>query len=140
MLSAADVAALGAAGRADVVAAKLEAGDVPEDAAAAALAAALGGSGLRAAEASTGRCNLYAEAHGLLVVDRERLDRVNAIDEALTVATLAPFAVVQPRALAVTVKIIPFAVPAEWLEACLAAARGAEPLAPWRRSARRRRG
>jgi len=36
---------------------------------------------------------------------------------------------VPPRALAVTVKIIPFAVRAEVLDACLAAARGAEPLA-----------
>ena len=128
-LSAADVAALGAAGRADVVAAKLEAGDVHEDAAAAALAAALAGPGLRAAAASTGRCNLHAEAHGVLLVDRERLDRVNGIDESITVATLEPFTRVPPRALAVTVKIIPFAVRAEWLEACLAAARGAEPLA-----------
>ncbi len=128
-LSAADIAALGAAGRADVVAAKLEAGDVHEDAAAATLAGALVGAGLRAAEASTGRCNLYAQVQGVLVVDRERLDRVNAIDESLTVATLEPFAVVQPRALVVTVKIIPFGVRAESLEACLAAARGPTPLA-----------
>ena len=128
VLTAADLAALGAAGRSEVVAARLEAGDVHEDAAAAALAGALAGPGLRAAEAFTGRCNLHAEAHGVLVVDRERLDRVNAIDEAITVATLEPFAVVPPRALAVTVKIIPFAVRSAALEACLAAARGAEPL------------
>jgi molybdenum cofactor cytidylyltransferase len=129
VLSAADVAAFAGAGCPDVVAAKLEAGDVHEDAAAAALARAVAGTGLRAAEAFTGRCNLHAEAHGLLLVDRERVDRVNAIDESITLATLEPFARVAPRKLAVTVKIIPFAVRAEVLDACLAAACGAEPLA-----------
>jgi molybdenum cofactor cytidylyltransferase len=127
-LSADDLAKLAAAGRSEVVAAKLEAGDVHEDAAAAALARALTGPGLRAGEAFTGRCNLFADAHGVLVVDRDGIDRVNAVDESLTVATLEPFAVVQPRELAVTVKIIPFAVRPEALEGGLAAARGAEPL------------
>lgn len=129
VLSAGDLAALAGAGRADVVAAKLEPGDVHEDAAAAALARALAGPGLAAAEAFTGRCNLHAESLGVLVVDRARLDRVNAIDEVVTVATLAPFARVEARQLAVTVKIIPFAVRAETLDACLAAAGGEEPLA-----------
>ena len=138
LLAAADVAALAADGRGKVVAAKLDAGDVVEDAAAAALARALAGPGLRVAEAFTGRCNLYAEAHGLLRVDRERIDGVNAIDESVTVATLEAFARVEPRTLAVTVKIIPFAVRSAVLDACIAAARGAEPaaaVAPFRAAA-----
>jgi len=137
-LSAGDVAALAAAGRGEVVAAKLEDGDVVEDAAAAALARALAGPGLRVAEAFTGRGNLYAEAHGLLLVDRERIDRVNAVDESVTVATLEPFARVEPRTLAVTVKVIPFAVRTAVLDACIEAVRGGEPpacVAPFRAAA-----
>lgn len=129
VLSADDVAALRASGRESVVAAKLEPGDVHEDAAAAALADAIAGPGLSSGEPFTGRCNLHAQARGLLVVERERIDRINAIDEAITVATLAPYAPVEPRELAATVKIIPFAVPAGVLAACVEAARGESPCA-----------
>ena len=135
-LSDADVAALAAAGRREVIGAKLEAGDVHEDAAAVALARAVAGPGLRAAEPSTGRCNLHAETAGLLLVDRERIDRINGTDESLTLATLAPFAVVAAGTLAVTVKVIPFAVPAAALDACIERARGEGPalrVAPFRR-------
>ena len=80
----------------------------------------------------TGRSNLYAEAAGLLVVDRAAIDRLNRIDPAITVATLPEFAVVEPGRMVATVKIIPFAVGS-------AAARGrARPSA--RRSGSRRSG
>jgi molybdenum cofactor cytidylyltransferase len=65
----------------------------------------------------------------VLVVDRARLDALNRIDEAVTLATLAPFELVEPRQLAATVKIIPFAVGGAALARCLEAARaGAGPL------------
>ncbi len=138
VLSAADVAALGAAGRERVVAAKLEAGDVHEDAAARALAERAAGPGLRVATPFTGRCNLHALAAGVLVVDPARIDRINAVDESLTIATLAPYARVARGELAVTVKVIPFAVREEQLAAALLAAAGAEPpvrVAPFARAA-----
>ena len=94
-LSAADIAALAVADVTRVVAARLDAEDVHEDSAAAALAAGLAGPGLSASAAATGRCNLMAEARGLLQVDRDRLDRLNLLDEAITAATLAPFAPVE---------------------------------------------
>ena len=75
---------------------------------------------IAAAAAFTGRANLFAEAHGLLVFDRDRLDRLNLVDEAVTLGTLPPFAVVEPRQMVATVKIIPFAVP----EAAVARRRG----------------
>ncbi len=96
-LSAADVKALRAAGIERVVAARLEPGDLHEDAAAAALAEAVTGEGLTASAAFTGRCNLIAAGRGVLVVDRARLDRLNLVDEAVTVATLAPYDLVEPR-------------------------------------------
>ena len=42
---------------------------------------------------------------------RERLDRLNLVDEAMTLGTLPPFAVVEPKQMVATVKIIPFAAP-----------------------------
>ena len=128
-LSAEDLAALGRAGIETVTAARLEAGDVPEDDAAGAVAAAILGEGLTASAAFTGRANLVVGRRGVLVVERARLDALNRVEEAITVATLMPFELVEPRQMAATVKVIPFAVPGEALERCLAAARaGPGPL------------
>lgn len=110
-LSAADCAAILAAGVGSVTIARLEAGDVDEDQAAAALAAAVAGAGVRVAEAFTGRANLFAEHAGILSVDRARIDAFNCIDEALTIATLPAFRRVEAGEMIGTVKIIPFAVP-----------------------------
>ena len=128
VLSAADLAALREAGIETVVAARLDPGDVVEDRAAAALAEAIAGDNLSASAAFTGRCNLIVGTRGVLVVDRDRLDRLNMIDETVTVATLSPYDLVEPRQMAATVKVIPFAVPGEVLERCLEAARSEAPL------------
>ena len=85
-----DLADLRAAGFAEVVAARLEAGDLGENEAARRAAAAIAGPRIEAAPPFTGRCNLYAGGEGLLCIDRARIDALNAIDEALTVATIAP--------------------------------------------------
>jgi molybdenum cofactor cytidylyltransferase len=122
-MSTTDIAALAAAGLDSVVAARLEPGDVHEDEAAEAIATALCGPGLTASAAFTGRCNLMAAARGLLLADRERLDRLNRVNEAVTVATLPPYATVEARQMAATVKIIPFAVAGALLERALAVAR-----------------
>ena len=122
VISAEDVAILREAGIETVVAARLETGEVPEDAAAAAIAEAIKGPGLSASAAFTGRVNLIAERRGLLVLDPTRLDAINLVDEALTVATLAPYALVEPGQMIATVKVIPFATPAGVLERCRSAA------------------
>ena len=44
---------------------------MPEDEAAAAIAAAVAGQGVRVDRAFTGRCNLFAESAGVLVVDKD---------------------------------------------------------------------
>ncbi len=117
VLSQADLAALAEAGIAEVIAARLEPDDVPEDRAAGRAAAGLAGAGISRGEAFTGRVNLFAECQGLLVLDPAAIDRLNAVDEAITLATLANYAPVAPRQMVATVKIIPFAAP----EASLAA-------------------
>jgi len=126
-LTAEDCAALAAVGVASVTAARLEPGDVHEDAAAARLGAALAGAHLDTAAPFTGRVNLFAAARGLAVIDRARLDRINRIDEALTVATLPEDAVVDPGQMVATVKVIPFAAPAAALAEAEALAAGPAP-------------
>ena len=113
-----DVEALREAGYEKVVAATLEPGDVSEDVAAARLVRAVKGEGLRASEPFTGRCNLFAERDGLLVIDEMRLRRLNFITEELTLATLPGFSVVSPRQMVATVKVIPFSTPESELALC----------------------
>ena len=119
ILGADDLAALQANGIETVVAARLEPGDVNEDPAADAIAAAALGEHLTATGAFTGRVNLYADAHGLAVYEADLVDRVNRIDESITIAAVPPYTPVEPRQMVATIKIIPFAVPGHVLEACV---------------------
>jgi molybdenum cofactor cytidylyltransferase len=120
-----DIAALAAAGRASVIAARLEPGDVVENDAADRVAAALSCPGVAATPAFTGRANFYAESGGLCLIDRDAVDRFNLVDESITIATIEPASVVEPKQMVATVKIIPFAVRTETLDACMASIKGA---------------
>jgi molybdenum cofactor cytidylyltransferase len=111
VLSEDDVAKLKAAGASSVVAARLDGEDMHEDEAAASLARALAGEGIEVTAPFTGRCNHFAREAGLAVVDHERVDALNELDESVTVATLPPYARVEPRQMVATVKIIPYAAP-----------------------------
>ena len=110
-LSAEDVAKLKAAGASSVVAARLEPGDVHEDQAAESVARALAGGGIEITAPFTGRCNHFAREAGVAVIDQQRVDALNELDESVTVATLPPYARVTPRQMVATVKIIPYAAP-----------------------------
>ena len=111
VLDDAALEALRAAGVTEVIAARLEPGDVPEDIAADRIAAPLVSPLLARTRAATGRVNLTAETAGILITDAGKIDRLNGVDEALTVGTLPDGAVVAKRDLVGTVKVIPFAVP-----------------------------
>lgn len=123
-----EVAALKAAGVTEIVVARLEPGDVSEDQAAAEIAAAVAGEGVRTDRAFTGRCNLFAETAGVLVVDKDAVDRLNRVDEAVTFATLPAYKPVVEGEMVATVKIIPFAVPQAGRDAALAEAEKAKPV------------
>jgi molybdenum cofactor cytidylyltransferase len=110
VIGAAEVAAMRAAGIDEVVVARLDAGDVAEDVAAAEIAAAVAGRNVRTDHAFTGRCNLFAQTSGVLVVDKAAIDELNLIDEAVTFATLPAYKPVVEGEMIATVKIIPFAV------------------------------
>jgi molybdenum cofactor cytidylyltransferase len=72
--------------------------------------------------------NLFADTAGLFVVDAEAMDRLNRLDESVTLATLASFLPVRAREMVATIKIIPFAVPGAVLDVAEALARQGRPL------------
>jgi len=123
LISAAAAEALEAAGVKNIVVARLEASDVSEDVAASQIAAAIAGDGAHVDRAFTGRANLFAQTAGILVVDKESIDRLNRIDEAITVATLAAYKPVVAGEMIATVKIIPFAVAQSARDLAIAAAK-----------------
>lgn len=128
ILSHADVELIAASGLSRIVVARLEPGDIGEDEAAWRVAAAAAGAEIEAAAPFTGRANLFAKTRGLLVFDPERLDRLNLVDETVTLGTLPPFATVEPKQMVATVKIIPFAAPETAVARCIDAAAADGPL------------
>jgi molybdenum cofactor cytidylyltransferase len=120
LIGPAEIAALEAAGIKDVVVAQLEPDDVAEDVAAAEIAKKVAGPGVHIDRAFTGRANLFAQTAGVLVVDKDAVDRLNRVDEAITFATLPAFKPVVAGEMIATVKIIPFAVAKSARDAALA--------------------
>lgn len=127
VIDEAGIAALRAGGYEDVVTARLEPGDVPEDICADRLAEAMLVPLLGRSRAATGRVNLTAETAGLLRVAADKIDRINSVDESLTVGTLPDYAVVTGRDMIATIKVIPFAVPGAVLDVTIAIARQGPP-------------
>lgn len=123
-----EVAALKTAGVKEITVARLDPGDVSEDQAAADIAATIAGEGVRTDRAFTGRCNLFAEGAGILVVDKDVVDALNRIDEAVTLATLPAYKPVVEGEMIATVKIIPFAVVKAARDQAVAAAAKAKPV------------
>ena len=132
-IGADEIAALKQAGVTEIVVARLDDGDVSEDEAAAGIAAAVAGEGVTVERAFTGRANLFALEPGILIVDRDAVDRVNRVDEAVTLATLPAFKAVVAGEMIATVKIIPFGVKATLRDAAVAAVgKGLMRVAPFK--------
>ena len=135
VLDAEHIAALRTAGKTEVVVARLAPDDLDEDAAARQIAARImtgARNDMRVTEPFTGRVNLISERAGVLRLDAAAINRMNAVDPALTVATLPDYARVAPGTMLATVKVIPYAVPRASVEAA-ANALGPDTLAvsPW---------
>lgn len=107
-----DLELLSEIGRSTVYVAELTPDDIDEDTAADRIARAVSGDGARPTGSHVGRVNLVAEQRSVLRVDAPRLDRINE-HEGISLATLPSHAVVQPRKIAATIKVIPFALPEE---------------------------
>ena len=87
-----EIARLRAAGVTDLVVARPDPGDMPEDDAALAVAHAVvrDGAGLSLRAVGTGRVNIVADVPGLVGLDADAIHAVNAVDAAITLATLPP--------------------------------------------------
>jgi len=121
-------AKLAAAGIAEIVGVRLEPGDVDENAAAARLAEQMVGEAIVAEAPFTGRVNMFASQAGVLRIDVAAIDGFNAVDEAITVATLPALKAVVAGELVATVKIIPYAVPQALVEQALDALGNTPPV------------
>ena len=128
LIGKAEIAALEGARVSEIVVARLEPGDVSEDAAAAEIAAAVAGEGVHVDRAFTGRANLFAQEAGVLVVDKAGVNSLNDVDPAITFATLNAYAPVVAGKMIATVKIIPFAVAGAARDKAVAAARAVAPM------------
>jgi len=129
VLSAGDVARLAASGLTQVIVARMEPGELGEDAAAARLAAALvpepEAAGLRLEAPFTGRVNIRATGPGVVQLDAAAIARLNGVDPMITLATVPEWQRVGDGTMVGTVKIIAYAVPETALAAACAAGAGA---------------
>ena len=128
VLSSPHIDALRADGVAQVVVAKLETGDLSEDAAAEKVGAALVSDGLTLGPVFTGRVNLLAATAGLVRINSDAVSSFNSVDEGLTIATLPDHMRVEKDQLVATVKIIPYGIEAILVAAGIIAL-GQKPLA-----------
>lgn len=107
-LDAAVLDRLRAGGVDEVIAARLEPGDLSENDAALEIGLRLDAPGLKRAAPFTGRVNLEAEMAGVVTVNAAAVSAMNAIDEGLTLATLPDMTRVDAGQLVATVKVIPY--------------------------------
>jgi molybdopterin biosynthesis enzyme len=122
-----DVETLASIGVAQVYVALLDPDDVPEDAAAAQLGAALAGHGVEVSRVTAGRADLVASTAGVCKVGVELLLELNNLP-GLAVATLRTGEVVERGERVATAKIVPFAVSQDTLGAAVALAAGGGPV------------
>ena len=108
-LTAQHIAQLQSQGIEQILGARLEPGDIPENEAANMIAAQLAGAQMRYPTADQGRIHFYSEAAGLLLMDPDKITALNHVSEDIALACLAPFAPVKPQQLVATLKIIPLA-------------------------------
>lgn len=135
VLTAADLADLKRNGMERVSGARLETGDVDEDQAARELAGLLAGPGVVVGAPVAGRCYLYARSAGLARIDRQAIDAINLRNTGISVATLPENAECLQQQAVASVKVIPFAISREQLDACIEIAvddAGAIGLRPFR--------
>ena len=96
--------------------AKLEPNDVHENKAASMLATSLENDRCRAEAAFTGRVNLFSTTSGIFCPDSDKINEINCVDSAITLATLESYSPILAGKMVATVKIIPFAVKQQQLQ------------------------
>lgn len=129
VLGAAHLRDLAAGGHETLVVARLEDGDVAENAAARQVAAALVPApqqqGLRISGAGAGRVNLYATGPGVVDVLADKVAALNAVDPMITLATVPRWHRVEADTMVATIKIISYGVSQSGVDKACAAGREA---------------
>lgn len=110
VLSAEDIQVLLDANIDQVTVASLGVDDIPEDKAAGQIGASLVGPNMSLSQPVAGRVNLVSDADGVFTLSPDKIAAINAVDEAITLATLPNFARVRKGMLLATIKIIPYGV------------------------------
>ena len=105
-----DIALFTKEGISQITVARIEPNDIPENEAATLITKILAGKNVEATNAFTGRCNLISTKNGLLLLDTEKLNTINLIDESVTIATSEQYKLTAAGQLVATIKIIPFAI------------------------------
>jgi len=122
-----DTPTLQALGKNEVYVAILADDDIAENEAARRLGEIIAQSGISATTATTGRVNLISSLPGLFKAKREALLTFNDRG-GITLATIPDNTVVSPKKIVGTIKIIPYAVPEDDLQAAETIARQESPL------------
>ena len=112
----------------ELTVARLDEGDVLEDDAAQRIANAMVIDGIEIAQAGTGRVNFHAGVNGIFRVSRDIVNAINAIDPAITFATLSEHEPVEAGRMVATVKIIPYAISKSSLDAVIQVTAKAEAM------------
>lgn len=134
VLGVTELALLAAAGIRSVTVARLDAGDVHEDAAALALARALvpdpQAAGLALRAMGTGRVNILAAGPGIVRLNTRAIHKLNAAQPMITLATVPQWQRMEAGGMAATIKIIAYGVPEDGLARACALGAGAIALLP----------
>jgi len=111
-----------------VTVASLSPTDLHENEAAERVGRAIAGDHVSVTAPGVGRANLTAEVWGPVTINVPILERINTIQEGITVATVKNHSLVQPKKLITLVKIIPFGISRDRIEDVEAMARDAGPI------------
>ncbi|MEM8750492.1 MAG: molybdopterin-binding protein [Pseudomonadota bacterium] len=126
VLTASDLEALREEGVTEIIAARLDENDIEENEAARRVADAVSEGRFTCSEPFTGRVNIFAKEAGLFRADASAVNALNAIDPAITLATLADGVFVEAGRMVATVKIIPFSAAADAVAKAVEKAAAAE--------------
>lgn len=107
------------AGMSTVTIAMPDEGDILEDVAASLIAQQLDAPHIKIEDASTGRVNIFAASNGVFRISTKIINAINKVDPGITIATLPDYTPVNQGRLIATIKIIPYAVESQSLEAVL---------------------
>ncbi|PPR79596.1 MAG: hypothetical protein CFH01_00342 [Alphaproteobacteria bacterium MarineAlpha2_Bin1] len=99
----------------DILVGVIEKDDITENIAANRIASAIKGKNIYKKQPFTGRSNLFSNHNGVLEISEKMINKINYIDESITIATLPNWSLVKNKQMIATIKIIPFVTKEKYL-------------------------